>query len=332
MLWTTEGHFVAQVSDLYVIAQYAQALAEGTRSTTTRARRRPPAPRACSTPACWRSPTRPGRAARGSSPSPSCWARRSTSPRSRSPRGSPRGSRGRARACSRRRSSRSRGPWSGATSTAPTSRSSCSSPCCCSIAGSRSGAAAPRGARGRRARSWRSPGPRASRSRLVIAVAGRWRTPASRVERLWLLAAGRGRARRARAAARGHGLVAFDSVAEKSLWPNYGPVETLAVASKYGVDVLRGLLLGLYPPESAIGFARGEASFFFPPLALAARPAGRGPAGRPARGPRAAVARARGARVRAHGAERLHGRPLQSLPDVGLPRAAGPRRGGPRRR
>ena len=58
------------------------------------------------------------------------------------------------------------------------------------------------------------------------------------------------------------------SVAEKSLWPNYGPVETLAVATQYGVDVLRGLLLGLYPPESAIGFARGEASFFFPPLSL----------------------------------------------------------------
>jgi len=58
------------------------------------------------------------------------------------------------------------------------------------------------------------------------------------------------------------------SVSEKALLPNYGPVEALALASKYGVDVLRGLLLGLYPPDSAIGFARGEASFFFPPLAL----------------------------------------------------------------
>ena len=33
-------------------------------------------------------------------------------------------------------------------------------------------------------------------------------------------------------------------------------------------SMLRGLLLGLYPPEAAIGFARGEAAFFFPPLAL----------------------------------------------------------------
>ncbi len=31
---------------------------------------------------------------------------------------------------------------------------------------------------------------------------------------------------------------------------------------------MRGLLLGLYPPDAAIGFARGEAAFFFPPLAL----------------------------------------------------------------
>ena len=58
------------------------------------------------------------------------------------------------------------------------------------------------------------------------------------------------------------------SVSEKALYPNYGLVETLALASRYGVDVLRGLLLGLYPPDVSIGFARGEASYFFPPLAL----------------------------------------------------------------
>jgi len=28
-LWTTQGHFVAQLSDLYVVAQYAKAMAEG---------------------------------------------------------------------------------------------------------------------------------------------------------------------------------------------------------------------------------------------------------------------------------------------------------------
>lgn len=58
------------------------------------------------------------------------------------------------------------------------------------------------------------------------------------------------------------------SVGEKSLLSNYGPVETVAVASKYGVDVLRGLLLGLYPSEVPIGFSQGQAAFFFPPLAL----------------------------------------------------------------
>ena len=59
------------------------------------------------------------------------------------------------------------------------------------------------------------------------------------------------------------------SVGEKSLLSNFGPVETVAVASKYGVDVLRGLLLGLYPSEVPIGFSQGQAAFFFPPLALA---------------------------------------------------------------
>jgi hypothetical protein len=58
------------------------------------------------------------------------------------------------------------------------------------------------------------------------------------------------------------------SVSEKALLPNYGLVETLALATRYAVDVLRGLLLGLYPPDAAVGFARGDASFFFPPLAL----------------------------------------------------------------
>jgi hypothetical protein len=58
------------------------------------------------------------------------------------------------------------------------------------------------------------------------------------------------------------------SVSEKSLLPNYGPVETVAVVAKYGVDVLRGLLLGLYPAEAPIGFSQGQAAFLFPPLAL----------------------------------------------------------------
>jgi hypothetical protein len=58
------------------------------------------------------------------------------------------------------------------------------------------------------------------------------------------------------------------SVAEKALLPNYGPVETLALASKYGVDVVRGLLLGFYPAESPIGLSQGQGAFTFPPLAL----------------------------------------------------------------
>ena len=110
-----------------------------------------------------------------------------------------------------------------------------------------------------------------------------------------------------------------------------GPSRRSPSRREYGVDVLRGLLLGLYPPEAAIGFSRGEASFFFPPLALVlvllavARPEG-------------ALARPRVCGSRSWplvfaltGPERLHGRPLQSLPDVGVPGPPGVRRGGARR-
>ncbi len=58
------------------------------------------------------------------------------------------------------------------------------------------------------------------------------------------------------------------SISEKSLLVNYGPVETLAATAKFGVDVARGLLLGFYPSEAPIGFAAGEAAFAFPPLTL----------------------------------------------------------------
>jgi hypothetical protein len=58
------------------------------------------------------------------------------------------------------------------------------------------------------------------------------------------------------------------SVADKALLPNYGLVHSLDVAAKYGVDVVRGLLLGLYPSEAPIGFSAGQAAFVFPPLGL----------------------------------------------------------------
>lgn len=58
------------------------------------------------------------------------------------------------------------------------------------------------------------------------------------------------------------------SVSGKSLLPNYGFADSLGLAAEYGVDVLRGLLLGLYPPHAPIGLSRGWASFGFPPMAL----------------------------------------------------------------
>jgi len=58
------------------------------------------------------------------------------------------------------------------------------------------------------------------------------------------------------------------SFADKSLFANYGFADGLGLVAQYGIDVLRGLLLGFYPPESAIGFSRGWASLAFPPLGL----------------------------------------------------------------
>ncbi len=103
---------------------------------------------------------------------------------------------------------------------------------------------------------------------LAMALAGRWRTAATRTDARWLwlpLASGVAVLMLQRAFT---GSWLSTSVAETALLPNYGPVESLAVATEYGIGVLRGLLLGLYPPDVAIGFAQGEAAYFFPPLAL----------------------------------------------------------------
>lgn len=59
------------------------------------------------------------------------------------------------------------------------------------------------------------------------------------------------------------------SVADKSLFANYGVSETFAIVTEYGVDVIRGLLLGFYPSQTPVGFGRGWAPFYFPPLGLA---------------------------------------------------------------
>ncbi len=58
------------------------------------------------------------------------------------------------------------------------------------------------------------------------------------------------------------------SVGDKSLFANYSILEALALSSEYAVDVLRGLLLGFYPSQTPVGLARGWSSLFFPPLGL----------------------------------------------------------------
>jgi len=58
------------------------------------------------------------------------------------------------------------------------------------------------------------------------------------------------------------------SVADKSLVANYGLPDSLALAAEYSIDVVRGLLLGFYPSQAPIGFSRGWAPLYFAPFAL----------------------------------------------------------------
>ncbi len=58
------------------------------------------------------------------------------------------------------------------------------------------------------------------------------------------------------------------SLRDKSLLAAYGLSGSVALVSEYAVDVVRGLLLGFYPSSTPVGFARGWASLAFPPLGL----------------------------------------------------------------
>jgi len=58
------------------------------------------------------------------------------------------------------------------------------------------------------------------------------------------------------------------SVADKSLFANYGFADGIALVTEYLVDVIRGMLLGFYPSQVPIGLSRGWAPYYFTPLAL----------------------------------------------------------------
>ena len=58
------------------------------------------------------------------------------------------------------------------------------------------------------------------------------------------------------------------SLADKSLFANFGIPAGVGIVAEYGVDVIRGLLLGFYPSSATIGFNRGWAALCFPPLGL----------------------------------------------------------------
>jgi hypothetical protein len=59
------------------------------------------------------------------------------------------------------------------------------------------------------------------------------------------------------------------SVADKSMVASYGIVATAGAVADYAIDVVRGLLLGFYPSQTPVGFIRGWAPLYFPPLGLA---------------------------------------------------------------
>jgi hypothetical protein len=58
------------------------------------------------------------------------------------------------------------------------------------------------------------------------------------------------------------------SVADKSLVAAYGLTDAAALAAEYAQDLLRGVLLGFFPSQTALGFSRGWAPYYLPPLAL----------------------------------------------------------------
>jgi hypothetical protein len=58
------------------------------------------------------------------------------------------------------------------------------------------------------------------------------------------------------------------SIADKSLLANYPFVEALALPAEYVTDLVRGVLFGFYPSQTPLGFARGFAPFYLPPLTL----------------------------------------------------------------
>jgi hypothetical protein len=66
----------------------------------------------------------------------------------------------------------------------------------------------------------------------------------------------------------GTGAWVGSSVVDKSLLNSYTLRDSVALVSEYLVGVLRGVLLGLYPPETALGFSKGWAPFYLPPLSL----------------------------------------------------------------
>jgi hypothetical protein len=58
------------------------------------------------------------------------------------------------------------------------------------------------------------------------------------------------------------------SVQDKSLFASYGFRDGMSMAAEYLTGILRGMLLGFYPPETPLGLFKGWSPYYLPPLAL----------------------------------------------------------------
>ncbi|HWX24728.1 MAG TPA: hypothetical protein VN083_06770, partial [Vicinamibacteria bacterium] len=64
------------------------------------------------------------------------------------------------------------------------------------------------------------------------------------------------------------GLWIGTSVADKSIFGSYSIRDGVSLSADYLVGVLRGLMLGFYPPDTLLGFYKGWSPYYLPPLAL----------------------------------------------------------------
>jgi hypothetical protein len=64
------------------------------------------------------------------------------------------------------------------------------------------------------------------------------------------------------------GSAANTSFSQKLLWANWGGFAAAVISLEYWSDLLRGVLLGFYPPSQRLGFGNGNAPYFAAPFLM----------------------------------------------------------------